>query len=113
MERAWRSYAPELGAVTTKINTIQDKAFVTSEVLLLSKLGTITALEVWTRGNSRWYSQGMLGDRSLSSGKIANTSSSHALSEGMQGNNIVLKELGHCRLTGRRVGATYAAIDSP
>ena len=44
-------------------HTIRAKAFITSEVLLLSEFGTITTLEAWTGGNDQRYPQGMPRDK--------------------------------------------------
>ncbi|GFS42027.1 hypothetical protein Acr_00g0077800 [Actinidia rufa] len=54
-ERAQRPFVLELGAVTTtQTNAFRAKAIVTYETQLLSKLGIVTTLKAWTRGNSRW-----------------------------------------------------------
>ncbi|PSS08025.1 UPF0271 protein [Actinidia chinensis var. chinensis] len=60
--RARRPSVPELDAVANK-GTIRAKAFVISKVPLVSKLGTITVLETWTKDDRRHDFQGMSGDR--------------------------------------------------
>ena len=60
--QAQRSSAPELGAIANK-GTVRAKAFVTSEVPLISELETITVLETWAKDDSRRNFQGMSGGR--------------------------------------------------
>ena len=50
-EREWRPSVSELGAVTTQTIAFYAKAIITFEAPLLSKLGTVIALKVWTKGN--------------------------------------------------------------
>ncbi|GFY95352.1 hypothetical protein Acr_10g0007370 [Actinidia rufa] len=60
--RVQRPSAPELGAIANK-GTVRAKAFIISEVPLVSELRTITVLETWTKDDSQRDFHGMSGDK--------------------------------------------------